>query len=216
MIEENSGKFFRFKLDFDIGLGFAEAYDFTDIHSADGIMVFVYNRVDKEIKKTYKLEEITSSGIALGPIRVFSYPNSRGIDAWKFIMKHNNFILEEPNITKSAQDLNPCVYNWNTAKRWHKSDWDPMAEPKYVPYSEVRSLETRILNSTSGVVTKFTMKKLIDEAKSAFDNLSPSSQKEIVRYISQLKTEPGIDRNVEKAIAFLLGKGRFVGREKVK
>ena len=82
MIEENSGKFFRFKLDFELGYGFAEAYDFTDIHSADGSMVFVYNRIDKDIKKKYNLEEITSTGIALGPIRLISYPNSRGIGAW--------------------------------------------------------------------------------------------------------------------------------------
>jgi hypothetical protein len=53
MIEENSGKIFLFKLDFDIGFSFAEAYDFTDIHSADGSIVFVYNRIDKETKKTY-------------------------------------------------------------------------------------------------------------------------------------------------------------------
>lgn len=54
------------------------------------------------------------------------------------------------------------------------------------------------------------------KAKAAFDSLSPSGQKEIVRYISRLKTEPSIDKNVQKAIAFLLGKGRSVGREKLK
>jgi hypothetical protein len=166
MIEENSGKFFRFKLDFDMGFGFAEAYDFTDINSADGSIVFVYNRIDKEIKKTYKLEEITSSGIALGPIRLFRYPNCRGIGAWKFLMRHGNFIIEEPNITKDAQDLTPLVYNWDTLKRWHTSDYGMRECPRYVSYNEVRSLETRIMNSTTGVMKKMTMKKLIDEEKS--------------------------------------------------
>lgn len=51
-------------------------------------------------------------------------------------------------------------------------------------------------------------------AKSVFDNLPPSRQKEIIRYISFLKSEESIDRNVNKAIDFLLGKGRFVGRDK--
>jgi hypothetical protein len=166
MIEENSGKFFRFKLDFDMGFGFAEAYDFTDINSADGSIVFVYNRIDKEIKKTYKLEELTSSGIALGPIRLFRYPNSRGTGAWKFLMKHGNFIIEEPNITKDAQDLTPLVYNWDTLKSWHTSDYGMRESPRYVSYNEVRSLETRIMNSTTGVVKKMTMKKLIGEEKS--------------------------------------------------
>lgn len=52
------------------------------------------------------------------------------------------------------------------------------------------------------------------EAKNIFANLRPSLQLEIVRYISRLKSEESIDRNVIKAINFLLGKGRFVGRDK--
>jgi hypothetical protein len=52
------------------------------------------------------------------------------------------------------------------------------------------------------------------QAKAVFDNLRPSTQLEIVRYIANLKTEESIDRNIIKAIDFLLGKGRFVGREK--
>lgn len=53
-----------------------------------------------------------------------------------------------------------------------------------------------------------------NEANVVFEQLSPSRQKEIVRYISNLKSEASIDRNIERAINFLLGKGRFVGREK--
>lgn len=52
------------------------------------------------------------------------------------------------------------------------------------------------------------------EARRVFDGLPPYLQKEIIRYISFLKTESSVDRNVAKAIDFLLGKGRFVGRAK--
>ena len=51
-------------------------------------------------------------------------------------------------------------------------------------------------------------------AKKVFDSLPPSRQKEIVRYISFLKTEESIDRNIQRAIDFFLGKGRFIGRDK--
>jgi hypothetical protein len=51
-------------------------------------------------------------------------------------------------------------------------------------------------------------------ARKAFDLLSPSRQKEIVRYISSLKTEESIARNIAKAIGFLNGENSFVGREK--
>jgi hypothetical protein len=52
------------------------------------------------------------------------------------------------------------------------------------------------------------------EAKYIFDQLRPSLQLEIVRYIANLKTEESIDRNVKRAIQFLLGNERFIGRDK--
>ena len=52
------------------------------------------------------------------------------------------------------------------------------------------------------------------KARAVFDSLRPSLQLEIVRYIAFLKTEESVDKNVDKAINFLLGKGRFVGRDK--
>lgn len=52
------------------------------------------------------------------------------------------------------------------------------------------------------------------EANEVFEKLSPSKQKEIVRYLSNLKTATSLERNVKRAINFLLGKERFVGRDK--
>jgi hypothetical protein len=52
------------------------------------------------------------------------------------------------------------------------------------------------------------------EANNIFEQLPQSRQKEIVRYISNLKSEEAIVLNVAKAIAFLLGKERFIGRDK--
>ncbi len=52
------------------------------------------------------------------------------------------------------------------------------------------------------------------EAKKTYGLLTPSLQNEIVRYIIHLKTETSIINNIDKAIGFLLGKNRFVGREK--
>jgi len=53
------------------------------------------------------------------------------------------------------------------------------------------------------------------KAKKVFDALAPSYQKEIIRYISHLKTEEAVEKNVAKAIHHLLGKERFIGREAV-
>jgi hypothetical protein len=51
-------------------------------------------------------------------------------------------------------------------------------------------------------------------AKKVFAALPPSRKKEIIRYISGLKTEESTAKNIEKAIGFLQGKNRFVGRDK--
>lgn len=50
-------------------------------------------------------------------------------------------------------------------------------------------------------------------AKSKFESLSPSAKKEMVRYITLLKTEESRDRVIERAINYLLGKGTFIGRK---
>ncbi len=51
-------------------------------------------------------------------------------------------------------------------------------------------------------------------AKDCFINLPPSRQKEILRYINNLKTEESVKRNIDRAINFLLDKERFIGRDK--
>ncbi len=58
-------------------------------------------------------------------------------------------------------------------------------------------------------------KKALDknrQAKIAFDNLPASRRLEIVRYLANLKTEKALEKNILRAIDFLLGKERFVGR----
>jgi hypothetical protein len=52
-----------------------------------------------------------------------------------------------------------------------------------------------------------------ENANKVFLAQPPSLQKEIKRYINHLKTEESIDRNVQKAILFLTGKERFIGRD---
>jgi hypothetical protein len=69
----------------------------------------------------------------------------------------------------------------------------------------------RTLNPHPKLVASLKKNK---KAKAVFDKLRPSLQHEIVRYIANLKTEASIDKNVIKAISFLLGKERFIGRDK--
>ncbi|HTD92911.1 MAG TPA: YdeI/OmpD-associated family protein [Chitinophagaceae bacterium] len=49
------------------------------------------------------------------------------------------------------------------------------------------------------------------KAAKIFADLTPSLQKEILRYINSLKSEEAVQRNIKKAINFLLGKEGFPG-----
>ena len=52
------------------------------------------------------------------------------------------------------------------------------------------------------------------ETRAAFDSLSRSRQQEIVRYLSFLKTKESLEKNIARAIGFLLEKERFIGTDK--
>lgn len=52
------------------------------------------------------------------------------------------------------------------------------------------------------------------QASKTFHQLPPGRRKEIVRYIASLKSDTAIAANIQRAIDFLEGKGRFVGRDK--
>lgn len=52
------------------------------------------------------------------------------------------------------------------------------------------------------------------EASATFHSLPPSRQHEINRYICSLKSDAKIDENIVRAMLFLHGRGRFVGRDR--
>lgn len=52
------------------------------------------------------------------------------------------------------------------------------------------------------------------EAKKKFEQLSPYKKKEIIRYINHLKSDEAVERNIKRAINFLMEKERFIGRDK--
>ncbi len=51
-------------------------------------------------------------------------------------------------------------------------------------------------------------------ALEVFQSLSPSRQHEIVRYLASLKSQESVIRNIERALDFLKGNARFVGRDR--
>ena len=52
-----------------------------------------------------------------------------------------------------------------------------------------------------------------EEAKVSFEKLTPSRQKEILRYINNLKSPESVDKNIQRLVSHLNGKQSFAGRK---
>jgi uncharacterized protein YdeI (YjbR/CyaY-like superfamily) len=53
-------------------------------------------------------------------------------------------------------------------------------------------------------------------AQAVFYRLPASRRNEIVRYLANLKTTASLQKNIQRAIGFLTGVERFVGRQPIK
>ena len=71
--------------------------------------------------------------------------------------------------------------------------------------------ETRAIEAHPLFVKALSKEK---SAKKVFDQLPAYRQMEIMRYLNNLKTEESLQRNITRALAFLKGEERFVGRDK--
>jgi len=185
MIVENSGKVYRFKLEHDLGYGFAEIYDFTDYSMFDGRLVYVYNRLDIDERPEYNIIDIRKSGIALGPIRLYKFPAARGLHSWKYLFTADELLTTEIPVTKELQSMHSKEDNWANFKWWYYSNQDKKQLPTYVDYEKVRHLETRIINAPSGVVRESTMKVILDRKENVSDyyDLSQQSNKNLFVYL---------------------------------
>lgn len=186
MIAENSGKCYRFKLEHDLGYGFAEIYDCTDESSMfDGRLVYVFNKLHTKDKKEFNISEIRSSGIALGPIRLYKTPAARGLHSWKFIFKTDDLLITKIPMTKEHHSAGFKDDNWANLNIWYKSGRDFKNDIVYVDYEEVRHLETRIISSPSGVAREFTMKVILDRNENVSDyyDLSDVGNKNLFSYL---------------------------------
>jgi hypothetical protein len=87
--------------------------------------------------------------------------------------------------------------------------------PKHIGKTISITVEFDPVSRTIQAPEKFLQAlKANKKANAVFDSSIPSLQLEIVRYLANLKTEEALDRNIVKAINFLLGKERFIGRDK--
>jgi len=92
----------------------------------------------------------------------------------------------------------------------------PMRKASGIDVSDMANVEIEFDPEPRLLTMHVKLKQALNKnkkAKATFEKLPASYQKEIIRYINNLKTEISIDKNVTKAINHLLGRQRFIGRD---
>jgi len=160
MKQKNSGKIYRFSLDFDLGYGFSELLDFSDISDFSGRLLYIFRVIEKD--NSPNIEDIKSSGILFGPVPLSNYPNVRGKGAWKLIGEINNYSISVP-ILKNVQG-NYTQKDWSKIDTWYKL-YNFEDRSSYCSYEEVRRLELPVLYRMKDIQTRATMQLLIEAGK---------------------------------------------------
>ncbi|HWJ27971.1 MAG TPA: hypothetical protein VNS32_15605 [Flavisolibacter sp.] len=166
MIEENSGKIHRFKLDFNLGFCYCIQFDFTDITKFSGKLIYVYDLISTESTCSINIEQLTSSSFLFGPKPLLKFPHIKGKGAWEYIGKIDNLI--KPRIIfKSVRD-NYTMKDWTKLKGWHKyEDFETVGVD--CNYEEIRYLELPVLYGTSEIEIRSTMHILLLNKKRVND-----------------------------------------------
>jgi hypothetical protein len=165
---ENSGKIYKFLLDFDKGYAYAEILDYSDVSGFSGILIQVFNYIGEKDDSS-AISEVKKSGIMFGPAPVNKYPNTKGKGAWKLYGKDENFNTVPPSF-KFLRGL-LVNNNWADLGPWFIQDWfgDNKTDGIESNYEEVRNLETMILNHPDSIKVKITMMKIIEAGERVAD-----------------------------------------------
>ena len=93
----------------------------------------------------------------------------------------------------------------------------PMRQAAGIDVGDIVNVEIDFDPKSREVPLHPKLKKALQQntkAKTAFDKLNPSRQKEVMKYVNFLKSEESVDRNVARAIAHLVSAKPFIGQEK--
>jgi hypothetical protein len=164
MKKEHSGKIYRIKLEFEMGYVFALILDYSDISEFDGILVQVYNYIEQQQNERVSLDDIINSGIMIGPMPMSKYPTEKGKYSWSYIGKTESYNQDVIFFKELRGMLNKDA-NWANLKPWFKfNPFEGNVVSEEVDYSEIRKLETAILNHPNMIKIKSTMLKILTDS----------------------------------------------------
>jgi hypothetical protein len=159
MVENRSGNIFQFPLHANLGFGFCELVDYSDIDSFNGKLLFVFDYF-KQLKDESipSIEQIKKESFLFGPVPLATYPSVKGKKAWHIVGKDPSPISKVP-IFKNVQ-ANYNVKDWTKIGPWYKL-YNFNERSEHFSYDQVRELELPILYTQEKIEVRATMHYLI-------------------------------------------------------
>lgn len=157
MAEVITGSILEFKIPLDLGYGYCKINDFRSIREFDGILVKVFDCIEKTPIKNVRV--LRDKDWLFGARRMPWIPNTRGKGAWKMkgvIISEDDAVIPDFKYSSKALELNPEEDHskietiWFAVKNISKST-SPCS------YEQVRHLEDTVLSSQSCIEIRTAM-----------------------------------------------------------
>ena len=158
-----SGSILEFKLPFNLGYAYCKILDFRNIREFDGVLAKVYDYIVQEPIKDIAI--LIKKDWLFGARRMYSLPNTRGKNAWKFkgvLVSDDD--LKIPDF-KDSNEWAPWINDESSLKSWYVvRNIRELKGP--CNYDEVKHLENTVVSSTIGIGTRTAMEFLRNNNKS--------------------------------------------------
>jgi Immunity protein 26 len=116
MKKKNSGNIYQFTLNHNLGFGYCEFVDYSDVSTFSGKLIYVFDIIDKKRNDNPDVEKISNYSLLFGPVPLLKTPNIKGKGAWKLIGKTKNLKSEIP-IFKDVRG-NYTKKDWTKLGSW--------------------------------------------------------------------------------------------------
>jgi len=174
MIKENQEKYTDSSLTHDLGLWFCRSVwtSQTILCLTDELFMFITDTTNGWAKGIWCVSDIKQPGIALGPIRLYKFPNTRGLQSWKFLFQAEELLIHSLPRNKRASRVRESKDD-----NWGQFRWTGIVPtmtinkcPTFVPYEQVRHLG-KSYNKPPHLELrpKFTMKVILDNNEKVSD-----------------------------------------------
>ncbi|MBO6516827.1 MAG: hypothetical protein JJ975_09790 [Bacteroidia bacterium] len=163
MTNDKSGSIFKFQLEHDKGYAYAEILAYPDCGDNE-FMARVFTLIDFELDTKRSIEEITQSGVYLGPLVINKFPSVKGKTPWNYIGRNPDSDFELTPVKN--HNMMRLHDDWSLLGPWQLfRGYGFDVSHELLDYEDVRHYETDILTHKDAVPTKVTMRQIIDKGE---------------------------------------------------